>query len=480
MATLRTFGRLALSGRRSRGPRTAPGGRWLRRAFTFVEVLVALGLSTVVLGAAYYFFATMHGVTTSQTREVSIAMALTEFLEVLQNDLYHAYYVVYEEEREEPVLAMVLLAPEDGRLVRRLVTYRLSRDRSTIERLDAKPPAAADRPRRFELGSKELPGRKDGLTLTADRTRSVLILELGNQVVEVALPVSALAPAGTSAASATEWVPAAELDLWASGAHRAAAAVAEAPASDRGGQETQPDAPEIAGEGQPAQPVETISDVAYTFLAGGDEAPVGTGPRQVRGLGEAGVYRARSNSRLPGADAPVQFLRRGAGPGRPGEPGADWMTLIPVTGSNPPRLVLEVNRPVGASGGVSGVDSKELSALLNLPRGAPVDVADAQGRSVPQAPPVETPTPIAGLRPTAGFDPAPGELPPPAPTLERRRRPSTVARPIQTPGRPITLPLEPAVEPPVPAQPPPSSDPPPAPPPAPPPSSPPPPGDIPY
>lgn len=479
MATLRIFGRLAFYGRRLHGPRTTLGGRRARRAFTFVEVLVALGLSTVVLGAAYYFFATMHGVTTSQTREVSIAMALTEFLEVLQNDLYHAYYVVYEEEREEPVLAMVLLAPEDGRLVRRLVTYRLSRDRSTIERVEAKPPAAADRPRRFELGGKELPGRKDGLTLTADRNRSVLILELGSQAVEVALPVSALAPAGTSAASATEWVPAAELDLWASGALRAAAAAAEAPGSDSGGQEAQPDTPEIAGEGQPAQPVETISDVAYTFLAGGDEAPVGSGPRQVRGLGEAGIYRARSNSRLPGADAPVQFLRRGGGPGRPAEPGADWMTLIPVSGTNPPRLVLEVNRPVGASGGISGLDAEELSALLNLPRGAPVDVADTQGRSVPKAPAAEPPTPVAGFRPTAGFDPASGELPPPPRTLQRRRRPGTEARPIRHPGPPVTLPLEPAVEPPVPAQPPPSSDPPPPPPPAPPPSEPPP-GNIPY
>ncbi|MBI3892878.1 MAG: hypothetical protein HY303_15260 [Candidatus Wallbacteria bacterium] len=384
--------------------------------FTFVETLMAIGLSTAVLACAYFFFTSMHGATTEQSREVSIAMELTEFLEVLQNDLYHAYYVVHEEEREEPVLSMVLLSPEGGKLVRRVVSYRLARDRKSVERVETQPPGAPERPRKFDFGANDSTGRDKGLSFTSDRARSLLIVKLGNQTVEVSLPASAMAQPGTQADTVAQWTPAPELDVWSppapppadSGSQQQAAA---APIPQDALAEPEP----VPGEGLTGTPVDTVSDVGYSFLAGGDEQPVGGSTRTVAGLGETTLYQAHSNLRLPGSEEPVHFLRRGTPPGQSTNPGTrpepaggnDWLTLIPNPNAQDKGVALELNRS-GGPGAVSAVDSSSLPVYLSMPPGTPVDIEDTSGRTISQAAPTETAQAPTGYRPSAGFDPGTG------------------------------------------------------------------------
>lgn len=312
------------------------------RGFTFVEVIVGAAIATVVLACLWYFVVAAHGSSLATSARARYALELTEFLELLADDLYHARYVVYEGEDSRAGITLVLRRLDSsGQPGRELVRYTLQPEDQTITR------DTGQGPRKLKLTSED--GSEQTVKLGLEREQNRLQLTLGSQRLALQLQPGTLAPAGSTQADAEAYNPPQWQVLSEAGAtgEPGATAPEEVEAPDAGSYGFNPDDSKDLptpqqGRGVAMAPLDRVAELPYQFVGGGDEQPASPPPDAPI---PTGWYRANSNLTADDDGQPVVFLRRGNPlnqelPGDPGVPdGAaefEWLTAVPNPVVAPP------------------------------------------------------------------------------------------------------------------------------------------------
>ncbi|MBI4871145.1 MAG: hypothetical protein HY814_06220, partial [Candidatus Riflebacteria bacterium] len=108
---------------------------------TIVEVVVGAAVATIVLACLWFLVVAVHGGSAGSSARAQYALELTEFLEVMADDLFHARYVVQEGDSGRSTLVLVVrrLDPS-GNPVRELVRYSVDPEKQTLTRTPPKGP----------------------------------------------------------------------------------------------------------------------------------------------------------------------------------------------------------------------------------------------------------------------------------------------------------------------------------------------------